>query len=397
MPSSTVDKPSEYNPFTAGGDEAIIETYRWLRDEQPVYHSERYGLYAVSRYEDVRQVSRDWETFTNAKGVDVDHTALLGGPNFVEMDPPEHDWWRRFFQPRFSAKAIREDLLPIIDAEVDRLLDEAVARTGTTIDLGVDFAWKLPIAVTGHLLGIPKEDHPLIARYMREFQERAPGDVTPPPHTVKAAEDTLAYFDQMIEDRRTNLGDDLVSMMLRAEGDGEQISDRELVGMAFFFLDAGTHTTSSLISQAVVLLDRERDQRQLLIDEPERRSEAVEEVLRFEAPLRFLRRVTTKEWTAHGVTVPPDSPMALLYGAANRDERRWDDPDRFDVTRGVQRHMAFGDGIHHCMGAPIARLEALSSLNAILGSFPDYELIDDPIRISSHMMNGYISVPVRLK
>jgi cytochrome P450 len=143
MANSTVEKPSEYNPFTAGGDERIIDTYRWLRDEHPVYHNERYGLYAVSRYEDVRQVSRDWETFTNAKGVDVDHTALLGGPNFVEMDPPEHDKWRRFFQPRFSAKAIREDLLPIIDAEVQRLLDEAVAEKGTTIDLAADFAWKL--------------------------------------------------------------------------------------------------------------------------------------------------------------------------------------------------------------------------------------------------------------
>lgn len=394
MPEVAVEQPTEYDPFTAGREEGIAETYRWLRDEHPVYHNPRYGFYAVSRYEDVRHVSRDYETFSNAQGIDVDHTALLGGPNFVEMDPPEHDWWRRFFQPHFTPKVIREELTPVIGEEVDRLLDDALASSGDTVDLAADFAWNLPIAVTGYLLGIPKVDHPLIVRYMREFQEREPGDIEPPKHSVDAAANTLAYFEEMIAERRQNLGEDLVSLMLRSEREGQPIPDELIIGMTFFFLDAGTHTTSSLISQALVLLDRHRDQRQQVIDDPELSAAVVEETLRFEAPLRFLRRVSVKEWTEHGVTVPVGSPVVLLYGAANRDDRRWEEAERFDINRELKRHMAFGDGIHHCMGAPIARLEAQVALNTILARFPDYELVAEPRRIDSHMMNGYVEVPV---
>ncbi|MFN8217798.1 MAG: cytochrome P450 [Solirubrobacterales bacterium] len=385
----------EYDPFTAGLDDPY-ENYGRLRDVEPLFHSERYGFYAVSRYEDVRTVSRDWETFSSAQGVDVDHTALLGGPNFLERDPPEHDWWRRLFQPRFSAKAIRESLEPVIEAEVDRLLDAALAEGREEIDLGTEVAWKLPIAVTGHMMGVPKADQPALSENLRLFQEREPGDVTPPPHSVKAAADAHEYLEGLIEDRRANLGDDLLSLMLTARHDGEQLPEDHVLGNSFFFLDAGTHTTSSLISQALLLLDSHRDQRRWLLEDlPGRVPGAVEETLRYEAPLRFLRRVTTTEYTLHDVTMPAGSTVFMLYCAANRDERRWRDPDLFDITRKPKRSMGLGDGIHHCMGAPIARFEAVIALGAILERLPDYELSGEPERIRSHMMNGYTSIPVR--
>jgi cytochrome P450 len=383
----------EYDPFTAGMDDPY-ERYRRLRDEQPLYHSERYGFYAVSRYEDVRAVSRDWKTFSSAQGVDVDHTALLGGPNFLECDPPEHDWWRRVFQARFAAKAIRESLEPVIEAEVARLLDVALESNPSEVDLGSQFAWELPIAVTGHMLGVPKADQSALSENLRLFQERDPGDVTPPAHSAQAAADVHTYLGELIEDRRQHLGDDLLSLMLTVERDGRPLPEDQVLGNTFFFLDAGTHTTSSLISHGLVLLDWHRDQRRWLIDNRERVPDAVEEVLRFEAPLRFLRRVTTSECTLHDQTVPEGSSVFMLYCAANRDERRWRDPDTFDVTRKAERHMGLGDGIHHCMGAPIARFETAIALDAILDRLPDYELSGPLERIRSHMMNGYTSIPV---
>lgn len=383
----------DYDPFTAGLDDPY-ENYRRLRDQQPLYYSERYGFYAVSRYEDVRAVSRDWETFSSAEGVDVDYTAQLGGPNFLECDPPEHDWWRRLFQPRFSAKAIRESLWPVIEAEVTRLIDAALADGREKIDLGAEVAWRLPIAVTGHMMGVPKADQPALSENLRLFQERDPGDVTPPPHSVEAAADAHAYLADLIEERRAHPGDDLVSLMLTAEHDGRPLPEDQVLGNAFFFLDAGTHTTSSLISQALKLLDAHRDQRRWLLEDLSRVPAAVEEALRYEAPLRFLRRVTTKECTLHGETMPAGSTIFMLYCAANRDDRRWRDPDRFDVTRKQQRNMGLGDGIHHCMGAPIARFEATITLGAILTRLPDYEVSGELVRIRSHMMNGYTSIPV---
>jgi cytochrome P450 len=383
----------DYDPFTAGLDDPY-EDYRRLRDERPLYYSERYGFYAVSRYDDVRAVSRDWQTFSSAEGVDVDHTALLGGPNFLECDPPDHDWWRRLFQPRFSAKAIRESLWPVIEAEVTRLLDAALADGREEIDIGSEVAWQLPIAVTGHMMGVPKADQPALSENLRLFQERDPGDITPPPHSVKAAADAHAYLQDLIEERRKQPGEDLLSMMLSAEHDGEPLPEDHILGNTFFFLDAGTHTTSSLISQALILLDANRDQRRWLLEDPARVPGAVEETLRYEAPLRFLRRVTTKEFELHGETIPVGATVFMLYCAANRDERRWRDADAFDVTRKPDRNMGLGDGIHHCMGAPIARFEATIALEAILGRLPDYELRGEPERIRSHMMNGYTSIPV---
>lgn len=383
----------DYDPFTAGLDDPY-ENYRRLRDERPLYYSEVYGFYAVSRYDDVRAVSRDWQTFSSAEGVDVDHTALLGGPNFLECDPPDHDWWRRLFQPRFSAKAIRESLWPVIEAEVTRLLDAALADDREQIDIGSEVAWQLPIAVTGHMMGVPKADQMALSEQLRLFQERDPGDITPPSHSVKAAADAHAYLKDLIEERRKQPGDDLLSLMLTAEHDGEPLPEDHILGNTFFFLDAGTHTTSSLISQALILLDANRDQRRWLLEDPARVPGAVEETLRYEAPLRFLRRVTTKECKLHDETIPEGATVFMLYCAANRDGRRWRDPDAFDVTRKPDRNLGLGDGIHHCMGAPIARFEATIALEAILERLPDYELRGEPERIRSHMMNGYTSIPV---
>jgi cytochrome P450 len=385
----------EYDPYLAGTTEDPYAEYRWLRDEHPLYYSERYGIYAVSRYDDVSAVSRDWETFTSAKGVDVDDTALLGGPNVLETDPPEHLWWRRLFQRRFAAKAIREELTPVIEAEVRRLLDLALEGDPEETDLGTEFAWKLPIVVTGHMVGVPREDQRRISDNLQVFQEREPGETVPPKKSEDAAADIHEYLSGLIEEKRSNPRDDLISLMVTAERDGEPLPEDQIIGNTYLLLDAGTHTTSSLISHGLTQLDWHRDQREWLAANPGEMPDAVEEIIRYDSPLRVIKRVAVRESTLHGETVPEGASVFMLYCAANRDERRWSDPDEFDIRRKPQRTMAFGDGIHHCIGAPIARFEAEIALRAVLARIPDYELNGPLVRIRSHMMNGYTSIPVR--
>ena len=384
----------EYNPFTAGNDGDPYDDYRWLRDTHPLYHSTRHGFYAVSRFEDVRAISRDWKTYSTAEGVDIDHGEEAGGPNFLGEEPPEHNYWRRLFQPRFTAKAIRESLADVIDREVTRLFDLALHGAPDTVDLGEQFAWELPIAVTGHLMGVPKADQHALSEDLRLFQERDEGDTLAPKRSRDAAERMVGYVSELVRERRKNPTDDLISLLATAEKDGRPLSDNVVTGNAVFFLDAGTHTTSCLISQALVLLDRHRSQREFLIANLDRVDDAIEEVLRYESPAKFLRRTTTADVVLYDQTVPAGSSMFMLYCAANRDERKWPDADTFDLSRELQRHMGFGEGIHFCLGAPIARFEATKALSAILERIPNYEICGPLERMQSHMMNGYTSIPV---
>ena len=182
--------------------------------------------------------------------------------------------------------------------------------------------------------------------------------------------------------------------MVTAERDGEPLPDDQIIGNTYLLLDAGTHTTSSLISHGLTQLDWHRDQRQWLAANPDRMPDALEEIIRYDSPLRVIRRVSVRESTFYGETVPEGASIFMLYCAANRDERRWEDADVFDIRREPKRTMAFGDGIHHCIGAPIARFEAAIALAAVLERLPEYELNGPLVRIRSHMMNGYTSIPV---
>ena len=384
----------EYDPFTAGNDGDPYDDYRWLRDHHPLYHSKAYDFYAVSRFADVRAVSRDWKTYSNAEGVDVDYGEEAGGPNFLGLDPPDHDWWRRLLQSRFSAKAIRESLMEVIDREITRLLDLALDGDPETVDLAKQFGWALPIAVTGRLVGVPTPDQRALSEDLLLFQERDEGDRFAPQRSADAGARMGQYVGDLVRERRTYPTDDLISLMATVEHDGRPLSDEVVTGNAVFLLDAGTHTTSCLISQAVVLLDRHRSQREVLRANPELIERAIEEVIRYESPAKFLRRTTTTDVVLYDQTVPAGSSMFMLYCAANRDERKWPDADAFDVSREPERNMAFGEGIHFCIGAPIARFEARMALSAILQRLPEYEICGPVERMQSHMMNGYTSVPV---
>ena len=199
----------------------------------------------------------------------------------------------------------------------------------------------------------------------------------------------------MLAQRRREPCDDLLSALLAAEIDGQHLSDAELIGFAFLLLVAGNETTTNLISNAAILLDRHRDQRRLLLEAPARISEAVEEFLRYDSPVQGLARTTTAPVTLHGVTIPEGGKVLLLFGSANRDERKLSEPERFDVLRDPNPHVAFGFGAHFCLGANLARLEARVAFEELLARLPDYRMTQSRVeRTCSGPTRGALSLPV---
>ncbi len=209
-----------------------------------------------------------------------------------------------------------------------------------------------------------------------------------------AARDLMrAYIDAAATKRRATSSDDLLTTLVEAEAVGDMSRD-EVIGLSMLLFMAGITTTAGLISNSLMHLDRFPDQRELMRREPERIPAAIEELLRFEAPIQTLRRITTRDVTAHGMTIPKGSHVSLIWASANRDERRWADPDRLDITRAPDRHVAFGEGIHHCIGAPLARLEARIAFEELLRRIPDYAVIGPITRIQTATDRGLASLPV---
>ena len=384
-----------FDPLMGGTDEDPYPLYECLREAHPVHYDPGLDFYAVSRYDDVQEVSRDWRRFSSADGIDIDGTGDYFGPNFVNSDPPRHRLVRSVFQHRFSPGAVRDALEPIVRTEVDRLLRSFADRS--EVDLGREFCWPLPFAVACRLLGFPPEDEDFLRDASARFEERHPGELVPPATAETAAAELREYVSELAGTRRRDPRGDLVSALATARLDGRPLPHDEVVGNAFALFNAGTQTTACLLSTAIAqLLDRPGLCRWLATDLG-RVAPAVEEFLRFESPIQHFRRTSVEDVCMHGTEIVAGSTVLLLYGAANRDPRVWTDPARLDVQREPHRHLAFGDGIHHCLGAPIARLEARLALEAILPELWRASPAASPVRLASHQLRGYVSVPAELR
>jgi cytochrome P450 len=384
----------EFTPFTAGTLEDPYPIYRLLRDESPLFHNADLDLWMVSRYDDVRAVSRDWKTFSNAQGVDTDRTGEPLGENFLDSDPPGHDALRAVLQRRFSPKVVRESLEGRIRAKASALVDRLLEHPDP--DFAHDFAWPLPISVVAMLLDLPQRD----VDYLRDLSEtlivRETARTDPPAESRRAAAALRDYLQAVIEERRKRPGDDVISMLIKAQASGVGLSNEALLGNCALLYVAGTETTSSLLTNLAVLLASFPDERRWLTQHPDAVDQAVEEILRYDAPLAHLCRNTTQKVELLDSHLPAGARVVLLYGSANRDERRFDEPDRFCLSREPKRHLAFGDGIHHCIGAPIARLEAKITLQVLLDRMPEFGLAETPTRLASHLLRAYSRVPLSL-
>jgi cytochrome P450 len=381
-----------YDPFSVQANEDPYPIYRQLRDECPVHYNDERQLWSLSRYEDIQAAARDWGAFSSTEGADLDDTgALIGEGDFLDTDPPRHDELRRVVREHFTPKAIN-----VLEGRVRERSDalvEAFVESGKA-DFASDFAWPLPAGVVCELLGFPDEDHRQLLTWFTESLRRIPGQTEIPKTAWQAATEVRGYFAAAAKERRGQPRDDVMSTMAAAVDDG-RISSDDLLGMCYLLFLAGIETTAALISNALYLLTLHPDQRTRLVGDLSIMRGAVEELLRFESPVQFIGRTATNDFPLHGATIPAGGRVVLIYASANRDERKFPDPDVLDVDRVPGRHLAFGEGIHHCIGAPLARLEGRIGLEVLLTRIPDYEIADPVQRMYTHNAWGLERLPVK--
>jgi cytochrome P450 len=371
VPDFLAREPS-YDPFSREAQLDPYPAYRALLADVPVYRNEERDFWALARFADVQHAFRDWQTFSSAGGVTVDELLALTGPSFLTMDPPRHGLLRDLVREPFRPKAIAA-LAEQVGAIARRLLDEL---DGGRVDIAAAFAQRLPVLVVCDLLGLPASDDRLLKSWSDALLERTPGDDRTPAAARAAAASMRAYFEEQLAAHRHGAGDGVLSLLVSARVDGKPLPHEELVGLCFLLFEAGNTTTASLLANALLLLAEHPDERALLARDSAAIETAVEEILRFESPVQNMGRIAARDVALHGTTIPAGSRVLLLIGAANRDPRAWHEPDRLDLAREPRRNLAFGDGIHHCLGAPLARLEARVALGAFLERFADYELVE---------------------
>lgn len=370
------------------------ETYRRLRDEMPVYRNPDREIFALSRFDDVRHASRDWETFSSRPGVDLDNTGeIFGEGHFIDLDPPRHDELRDVVRRLFSPRAILA-LEDGIARHADALIDEFIERGSA--DFATDFAWRLPVAVISELLGFPAKDHRRLVALGRDLVVRLPREVEMPPQALEAVRELRSYFQMLLDERRSQPREDVLSELVVAGRHGA-VTSGEILGMCYLLFAAGIETTASLISNALCIIGRRPQVADWLRNSPDLMPRAIEEFLRLESPVQQLARTTTRSVHLRGTEIPRGARVVLVHGAANRDERRFERPDDLDFHREAKRTMAFGEGIHFCLGAPLARPEARIAVARLLARVSEFEITGSGARTPTHTARGWWHLPARFE
>ncbi len=389
----------------------VQETYDWfthMRADQPVWLDEKSGCWHVFRYEDVLRVSTDYAVFSSegrprrfARSSRSENQA----PNLLTMDPPRHRQYRNLVSPTFTPRALAP-LAERISAIVQELLDQV--RHQGHMDVIADLAYPLPTTVIATMLGLPLSDRPRFkawadALFSRQLSDEelfnSPEDLDKRPEfqqANRAMDEMYGYFEQMLAERRRQPRADMISDLLAAEVEGEHLSQAEILSFCTLLLLAGHVTTTNLLGQAIRCLDAQPEAMRQFRAHPELSASAVEEVLRYASPVWRLTRVTTQEVELSGIRIPANELVFAWLASANRDERQFAEPERFDITRTPNRQIAFGHGIHFCIGAPLARMEATIALPMMLGQLPGLRAASDqPLELlPSRFLFGVRKLPV---
>jgi cytochrome P450 len=374
-----------YDPTRSDFQDDAHAIYRVLRDEHPVYENPETGIWALSRYADVRAAASDTATFSS-ENTDIT-VGLL--PQIQSMDPPRHDALRNLVSRAFTGR--RADAMePRIRAVARRLIDGFAARGEA--DLMHEFARHLPSLVIGEMIGVPEDRREAFLDWTEAMVESGEDRIQ---HTIQAATNIYAEFSKLLAERRAAPRDDLMSALVDAEIDGERLSEEDLLGFCFTLIVAGNDTTTNLIANGAVLLAQHPEQRAQLVRTPAAIGNAIEEMVRCESPAQALPRRMMADVALHGRTIAKGAMVRLVWAAANRDEREFANADAFDVMRPAPRHLGFGVGTHFCLGARLARLEARVAFEELLARMPEYELTGDPGWKTSIWARSHRQVPVR--
>ncbi|MBT8162323.1 MULTISPECIES: cytochrome P450 [Arthrobacter] len=368
--------------------------YARMREAAPVFHDEQSGSWHVFRYDDVQQVLSDHARFSSRLGGnDPSETGQLFASSLITTDPPRHRQLRSLVTQAFTPKAV-DALAPRISQLTEELLD-GIASRGTA-DLIQELAYPLPVIVISELLGIPAQDRDLFKQWSDVIVSQTRTGTTNENHYLTNKEMT-EYFLDLIEQRRHQPGQDLISNLQSAEIDGQKLSVAELLGFCALLLVAGNETTTNLIGNAVLCFTEVPGTIDRLLTEQSLLPQAIEEVLRFRSPVQSMYRVTVADTTLGEVQIPAGAPLVAWIGSANRDERQFQRPTQFDIDRSQIRHLAFGHGIHFCLGAPLAKLEAKIALEATLSRLPGLTLAPGAHleRMESTIIYGLKTLPAR--
>jgi len=390
-----------YDPYDYEIDAAPHATWRRMRDEVPLYRNDRYDFWALSRFQDVLDASIDHETYSSAQGTVLE---LIRSPerarlrSMIFMDPPEHDRLRGLVSRAFSPRRIAA-LEPEIRGIVRGYLDPLVGSGG--FDSVADFGAKVPMMVISSMLGIPVEDREQIREWMDQMLHREPGETHPEAQRMEIGARMFGYFARYVGDRRKAPRDDMMTDLLQAEieapeGERRSLTDEELLSFLMLLAGAGNETVARLLGFAGATFAQHPAEREKVVARPMLIPNAIEELLRYEAPSPVQARMVLRDVSWYGTLVPKDSVILLLTGSAGRDERQYPDPDRFDVERPNIRHLSFGYGAHFCLGAALARLEAKVALEEVFVRFPEWEVDWERVEnVHTSTVRGYAKLPIR--
>lgn len=384
-----------YDPFDLAVRTDPYPYYRRLRSEAPAYFVESHGFWVLSRRDDVFRALHDWETFSSADGIAIERIPLQ---LMIGSDPPYHTRLRRIVQRQFTPRAAAAWEPRIVEL-CDELVADFLKRNDEgDADLARDVATPLPVMVIAEVLGIPTADRDRFKQWSEEVVYLIGGAIDPALQSasLSAALELAQYFSAIIDERRKNPdGNDLISLFIRAGGDGDEaLTHEEIITHCILFLLGGNETTTNLIGNAFRALLARRDAEHRVRQDASLVAPMLEEVLRWDAPVQGLFRTTRSPVDIDGVTIPEGARVQLLYGSANRDERHYHAADEFDIDRNSRDHFAFGGGIHLCIGAPLARLEALHAVRTILERTSAMELREEPQMNFNILVRGPRTLPV---
>jgi len=363
----------EYNPFDWETAHNPYPVYRQLRDEAPVYRNEQFGFWALSRYADVVAAHLNSDDFSSAHGVTIEG-AEKDAPFLIVKDAPEHTAHRRIVGRLFTPRRIAL-LEPFVRRTAAGLLDEL--RDADRFDVVEDFSFRLPLDVISELIGIPESYRLQIHHLSDRIAVRESAEMTE--DGILATLELAGLLTDLVRERRARPGDDVITMLMNTpveEEDGRtrMLTDDELAGRFLELSFAGHETVAKLIPNGVVALTWFPDARRELAANPALMANAVEEMLRWDPPSHYQGRWTTRDVEVRGTVIPAEQRVILVTGSAVHDERKYPDPDTFDIHRDIDRHVSFGFGRHLCLGASLARLETRVAFEELLKRFPDFSI-----------------------
>jgi cytochrome P450 len=389
-----------YDPYNFEIDKDPYPVWRRMRDEAPLYYNDKYDFFALSRFDDVERCLVDWRTYISGRGTVLEFIKSgveIPPGSILFEDPPTHDVHRGLLSRVFTPKKMAA-IEPKVRAFCARSLDPLVGSGG--FDFIRDLGAQMPMRTIGMLLGIPEEDQEAI-------RDRSEGLNIKDDTSMPVREDSFGLgdaneaFQDYLDYRTEHPSDDLMSELLHTEfedytGVVRTLTRDEVLGYVGLLAGAGNETTTRLIGWTGKVLDENPEQRRKLVEDRSLIPNAIEELLRYEAPSPVQARCVTKDVEHHGQSIPKGSTMLLLNGSGNRDERKFPDPDRFDIHRKIDHHLAFGYGIHFCLGAALARLEGRVALDEVLNRFPEWEVDwDNAEQAHTSTVRGWERLPVR--